>query len=681
MSVEVKIPFNAMPESTRMRFAAATKNQGGPAPVSSLPTSRGGAFFGWGFVILACGGFGLALFTADFGRLHHARMTTWELGILMGLAFVVGYAILAIVRRVMLDKNTPFRRGRYLFATDIVDATKPDNLKIVPLARIAQVNVVHHLQNGRYMNTVVNFVFPGGKTERFTFFGRQRAQDALDRIAQNQREILEFANQGDAASIAARDVFFDVRNTSVWNEPPAAQQAASHASGQAVVPALLAPLKWASASALGMAILVVPAWFVRNELSDDASFQEARARNTSDSYQAYLRSGTNHAAEAQEGLFMAAFQEAQATGTVTALRNYIQQYPNSPHLADVRAVVHQRFEEVKATFLAQAATTDPNMPRFVEALLTWLEAHDSPPVQVRFSPPTNETLVAIDSALAQEHSNVSPIAPHFTDERSMPRENQITEVLQQGFGTIFPGDVISMSHAGRILPGVVSPVPTVDIAYEVRPSGTTYTDEQNGSEFVGIHVNFDVSMHIPDDPTTHSFSVGVEPPNHFTVSYQDYGLGGAGGPSDGAVYSTMSRLAFDRLASSVTMAFFRPGSEAFNLAAGQGGEGPAGGGCTNTCSSANDNECDDGGPNSLYNVCDLGTDCNDCGPRPVGGGGGGGAAPPPRAPAGVPAASGCDNTCNTANDNECDDGGPNSLYNVCALGTDCNDCGPRPPIQ
>lgn len=41
----------------------------------------------------------------------------------------------------------------------------------------------------------------------------------------------------------------------------------------------------------------------------------------------------------------------------------------------------------------------------------------------------------------------------------------------------------------------------------------------------------------------------------------------------------------------------------------------SGGGCTNTCRSANDGECDDGGPGSLYSVCALGTDCSDCGPR------------------------------------------------------------------
>ena len=37
----------------------------------------------------------------------------------------------------------------------------------------------------------------------------------------------------------------------------------------------------------------------------------------------------------------------------------------------------------------------------------------------------------------------------------------------------------------------------------------------------------------------------------------------------------------------------------------------------------------------------------------------------------------CSNTCNSANDGECDDGGPRSQYAVCALGTDCADCGAR----
>lgn len=37
----------------------------------------------------------------------------------------------------------------------------------------------------------------------------------------------------------------------------------------------------------------------------------------------------------------------------------------------------------------------------------------------------------------------------------------------------------------------------------------------------------------------------------------------------------------------------------------------------------------------------------------------------------------CSNTCSHANDNDCDDGGTGSQYQSCAFGTDCVDCGDR----
>ena len=39
----------------------------------------------------------------------------------------------------------------------------------------------------------------------------------------------------------------------------------------------------------------------------------------------------------------------------------------------------------------------------------------------------------------------------------------------------------------------------------------------------------------------------------------------------------------------------------------------------------------------------------------------------------------CESTCATAGDGECDDGGLGALYDVCDLGTDCVDCGARAP--
>ena len=51
------------------------------------------------------------------------------------------------------------------------------------------------------------------------------------------------------------------------------------------------------------------------------------------------------------------------------------------------------------------------------------------------------------------------------------------------------------------------------------------------------------------------------------------------------------------------------------------------GGCNDACDYAQDAICDDGGTGSVYDDCDLGTDCTDCGPRNPASGGGGPAPP------------------------------------------------------
>jgi hypothetical protein len=49
---------------------------------------------------------------------------------------------------------------------------------------------------------------------------------------------------------------------------------------------------------------------------------------------------------------------------------------------------------------------------------------------------------------------------------------------------------------------------------------------------------------------------------------------------------------------------------------GAGGTGGGGAGCTETCEDSMDHFCDDGGEDSETSICALGTDCTDCGPRP-----------------------------------------------------------------
>ena len=93
---------------------------------------------------------------------------------------------------------------------------------------------------------------------------------------------------------------------------------------------------------------------------------------------------------------------------------------------------------------------------------------------------------------------------------------------------------------------------------------------------------------------------------------------------------------------------------AFQAGKGVTGDHAQGVSCDDSCTYANDGDCDDGGPGSEYTFCytQVGesTDCTDCS-RPR-----------------------CDNSCSFAYDSSCDDGGPGAAFSTCASGTDCADC-------
>ena len=93
--------------------------------------------------------------------------------------------------------------------------------------------------------------------------------------------------------------------------------------------------------------------------------------------------------------------------------------------------------------------------------------------------------------------------------------------------------------------------------------------------------------------------------------------------------------------------------------------------CLNNCLNAGGGSCSDGGPGAEFATCAYGSDCIDCGPR---------AQRPPTAPP-PPLTPLCTETCNWASDADCDDGGPGSEFPLCALGSDCTDCGPRQPMR
>ncbi|XP_070572361.1 uncharacterized protein [Ptychodera flava] len=77
---------------------------------------------------------------------------------------------------------------------------------------------------------------------------------------------------------------------------------------------------------------------------------------------------------------------------------------------------------------------------------------------------------------------------------------------------------------------------------------------------------------------------------------------------------------------------------------------PTGYVCGDSCATAFNGNCDDGGEYSQFSSCETGSDCKDCGVRV------------------------CSDTCQYSDDGKCDDGGDGSQTSLCEWGTDCTDC-------
>ncbi len=594
------IEFNALDPVTRQRFIDATHGRGAPAPILQQHSSTGGAIVGW--ALLSLTGLAVAIATAaiEFGDIrNYDQPFLFMAGYAVGF-FLAAWGILRAIRTSQLASNIPFKRGRYVFATDMVIATD-DKLTIVPMGRLLKLDGVHRHVNGVYQGTDLNFHFEGYGREYFTVRGKMLAEQIMDDMRFSQQRIREAVQLQDMEVLAKMDVFFEARITEQWNDPVVADRLAQealrgdggggpstyrtadrpadanpHKQGAFAKPA--GPIaRRAAIFATSAMVLAPPVWLARNVASDEAAFGEAQRWGSVSGYRAYVAGHGTHEREVIDALLPeAAFAEAQQAGTVSALRDFVREHPDSARIDDARAAIHQRFVQVRQDFLSQAATGDPSMPVFMGRLLDWLEAHDSPPVRVRFFAPSGEALSSIDQNLdlfgevQGVTGGIAPVSPHFTPERSAPRETRITTVLQRGFGPIFPSDVMQLEHAGRIDPAQASEAltqPAFDVSYTIRPSGSVYTSDTSTRGFVGIHVDFHIEMRIPGEEGTWGFDTSVEPPEHFTVhSYTGFDPSGDSAYRDGLVYSVMADRAFDQLGNQLALTFFRPDTNAYNQA-------------------------------------------------------------------------------------------------------------------
>ena len=155
------VEFNSLPKSVRERFAALTIGTAEPAPLLSERTSTGTKILGLSFLAVVLAILVVAMVGAGIGSLWNDLAIHGPLHVIFGyvpLLFVLAFVILVIVQRKVVGSPLPFQPGRYLFATDFVDA-RTRTLRIIPTKDLSDFKGTHMHTNNAYTHTQLNFVF------------------------------------------------------------------------------------------------------------------------------------------------------------------------------------------------------------------------------------------------------------------------------------------------------------------------------------------------------------------------------------------------------------------------------------------------------------------------------------------------------------------------------------------
>lgn len=603
------VDFNQLPRASRERFIAALRAPGyafgGNGPVFSQASSTG-AVVGWILLLLAAGGALLAFTKSHFGSPWEPRQSAGYLIAYAGLAFLCVLAVVGLIRRSIVAKALPFTPGVYLFPLDLVVARSKD-LVIRPLSTLLRLQPTHHYRNGFYSYTSFDLAFEGGFGVTFTVGGREIAERQLDALRYAQRQISEALERGDMNVLAALDPFMEAR---VQDFRPVAEPGP-------VAAGLPAWTRFGWAIALGAGVVLgVPTWLVRNLLSDEAAYRDLRRYESTYSLEAYVSAGGRHADEVKTYLIPRAYlkkaKEEPKDKRVEAIEKFLKDYPNSTVEADARAAladalhgeflsrttvsqlrefvkkwpsaadvpaartkIHALYQKSLADFRAHANPNDKNVVPVVEALVGWMESHESPPLEVTFHRKNAPSLAAADKLISKglldddgpARGGNAQVSSHFTQTQAVTRETAVVRALEKGFRQVFPADILPLKR-GDDAKEADGSAPAIVVDYEVGWSGTTYVGRDSGRRFVGIMVRFEVGVKVPNEPRSLAFAMRVEPPESFTVDYtkwdssfrsamgKSYGTSPTGGPSDAQVYDVMALRAFDQLSTKMKNAFF-----------------------------------------------------------------------------------------------------------------------------
>jgi hypothetical protein len=186
----------------------------------------------------------------------------------------------------------------------------------------------------------------------------------------------------------------------------------------------------------------------RAEQADDQLFALAKKSGEPKSYRFYLAHGKRHRDEVQSALLPdAEYAEAAKASDVVVLSDFVREYPDSAHAAEIKAKIHGLYADALRVF----RETKPSAAglRFVTVLLAELEERGDPSVNLDVDAERGQAIMVAGAKLAQLHgADYLPMDDDF-DELTMHQvQGEIRSALVQRLASSFPNGTVTPRGAG-----------------------------------------------------------------------------------------------------------------------------------------------------------------------------------------------------------------------------------------
>ena len=519
-----KVDFYLLPRPVQERFAAATRQLAPPAPLLYERASRTVA---WGYLAASLA---LALVAAVVLRIgwgdpssslavHGTKMLVVDVVLFGAAAYGVTHA-LGILRA--LDA-LPWRAGRYLFPSCVVDASGPI-LNVWSVGEAESVERMSAPQPGLElrMRDGSRVVVAASSAEQ-----AERADTALGSI---RRELTRAIAEDDPQTLAELDPLHDRAMSSPIGPTEAMKR----------VLVVSKRFDWAIALAVGV-LLGLGLGTTRNATSDEAMYRAVAADGTVPQYELYLAQGVRHADEVRDQLLprvqlrdaealgtvdavqafadahpsskidadidaalrrvmLAALEQAKKAGTVTAIDDLAKKYPNHKIDPEIRAARHTLFMQVLDAWKKKAQPDGPTTA-FMGRLLASTE-NLGPGCDLRFRLAPSKTLEDADRSVKRSGHYPAPDAlpsKYFTTEAMRPREQRVAASVVQGFASDFPADVLVLRAGPPLEPDAPAPTaaPLLVVDYTFDWARGNTLNVKPPTVFAGFNFSFDAAFNVP----------------------------------------------------------------------------------------------------------------------------------------------------------------------------------------